>query len=42
VSDVAFRRPGNGLPPKMRDWLLGKTLNGIVAAGEVLALDSLK
>jgi len=42
LSDVAFRRPGVGLPPKMGEWLPGKTLKRAVAAGEVLALDSLK
>jgi N,N'-diacetyllegionaminate synthase len=41
-SDVALKRPGNGLPPKMRNWFSGKTLKRAVAAGEILALDNLK
>ena len=35
--DVAFRRPGNGLPPKAADWLLGRKLARAVPAGHVFA-----
>ena len=42
TADVAFRRPGTGLPPRDVDWLLGKTLKQSVPAGEILTLDYLK
>jgi N-acetylneuraminate synthase/N,N'-diacetyllegionaminate synthase len=35
-SDVAFRRPGTGLPPKAIDWLVGRTLRRGISAGKVL------
>lgn len=38
-SDVAFRRPGNGLPPKALDWVLGRKLTRSVAAGHVFEPD---
>jgi len=34
-SDVAFRRPGAGLPPKAVEWLLGRRLARGVTAGHV-------
>lgn len=40
-SDVAFRRPGDGLPPKMMNLLLGKTLKQAVKAGTALTVDAL-
>lgn len=33
-KDVAFRRPGNGLPPSALDWLLGHRLTRDVALGK--------
>lgn len=36
-TDVAFRRPGDGLPPKALDWLLGRKLTRAVSAGRVFA-----
>jgi N-acetylneuraminate synthase/N,N'-diacetyllegionaminate synthase len=35
-SDVAFRRPGAGLPPKAVDWIVGRRLKHDVPAGKVL------
>lgn len=35
-DDVAFRRPGTGLPPKGREWLTGRVLRHAVARGTVL------
>ena len=35
-GDVAFRRPGSGLPPGAVDWLVGRRLGRAVAAGKVL------
>jgi len=34
-GDVAFRRPGTGLPPKAVDWLVGRTLADSIAMGVV-------
>ncbi len=36
LSDIAFRRPGNGLPPKAIDWIVGRRLGRFVAAGDTL------
>lgn len=36
---VAIKRPGNGLPPAARLYLLGRTLRVAVSAGEMLRLD---
>ena len=33
--DISFRRPGTGLPPKGRDWLVGRKLSQDVVAGHV-------
>lgn len=35
-SDIAFRRPGLGLPPKAADWLVGRRLGRDLQAGRVL------
>lgn len=40
-ADIAFRRPGTGLPPLAVDWLLGKSLKHAVSAGESLTLEHL-
>jgi N,N'-diacetyllegionaminate synthase len=34
-GDIAFRRPGDGLPPAAADWLVGLALGCSVAAGHV-------
>ncbi len=34
-SDIAFRRPGTGLPPKAQEWLVGRKLTQVVNAGHV-------
>jgi len=34
-TDVAFRRPGNGLPPKAVEWLLGRRLTRSIPTGHV-------
>ena len=36
ADDIAFGRPGTGLAPKGRDWLLGRVLGRDVARGAVL------
>ncbi|MGZ3518893.1 MAG: N-acetylneuraminate synthase family protein [Vulcanimicrobiaceae bacterium] len=40
-EDIAFRRPGRGLPPKMAGILVGRTLAHDIAAGHVLQLEDL-
>jgi len=35
ASDIAFRRPGTGLPPKAIDWLVGRILLNPIDAGAV-------
>ncbi len=35
AGDVAFRRPGSGLPPKAIEWLLGRKISMPVPAGHV-------
>lgn len=37
-SDVAFRRPGTGLPPKAQDWLVGRQLTQCVITGDVFTV----
>ena len=37
--DVAFNRPGNGLPPKAIEWIVGRRLRHEIKPGKVLALD---
>jgi len=34
-ADVAFRRPGTGLPPKALEWLLGRRLANPVSRGHI-------
>ncbi|NEO02835.1 MAG: N-acetylneuraminate synthase, partial [Moorea sp. SIO3I7] len=34
-SDISFRRPGTGLPPKAQDWLVDRTLKRGVASGHI-------
>jgi N-acetylneuraminate synthase/N,N'-diacetyllegionaminate synthase len=36
ADDIAFRRPGTGLPPSAVDWLLGRRLSRPLAAGTVI------
>lgn len=36
-ADVAFRRPGTGLPPAAIDWIVGRRLSQAVTAGTVIA-----
>ena len=38
-EEIAFKRPGTGLPPKMADRVLGKTARVDVAAGTLLKLE---
>jgi N-acetylneuraminate synthase/N,N'-diacetyllegionaminate synthase len=38
-SDVAFRRPGNGIPPRAADWIIGRNLVRAVSMGKVFSLD---
>jgi N-acetylneuraminate synthase/N,N'-diacetyllegionaminate synthase len=38
-AEIAFKRPGTGLPPRMVDQLLGKTARVDVKAGTLLELD---
>jgi N-acetylneuraminate synthase/N,N'-diacetyllegionaminate synthase len=37
MADVAFRRPGYGLPPQSVDWLVGRRLAGNVRKGAVFS-----
>jgi len=38
-SDITFRRPGTGLPPKAADQLIGRRLLNNVSVGHILSLD---
>lgn len=38
---IAIKRPGTGLPPAMRSYLIGRTTRVLIPAGTVLALDML-
>ena len=38
-DDVIFRRPGSGLPPKARSWLLGLRLNRNVTKGHTFVTE---
>jgi sialic acid synthase SpsE len=39
LTDIAFKRPGTGLPPRMADQVLGKTTRVDVKAGTLLELE---
>jgi N-acetylneuraminate synthase/N,N'-diacetyllegionaminate synthase len=39
LAEIAFKRPGTGLPPRMAEHLLGKTARVNVAAGSLLQLE---
>jgi N-acetylneuraminate synthase/N,N'-diacetyllegionaminate synthase len=38
---IAIKRPGTGLPPAMRSYLVGRTARVDVPAGALLTLDML-
>jgi N,N'-diacetyllegionaminate synthase len=40
--DIAFNRPGSGLPPKGVDWLVGRRIKHAVPKGHVLAPEDLQ
>jgi N-acetylneuraminate synthase/N,N'-diacetyllegionaminate synthase len=40
--DIAFNRPGTGLPPKGVDWLVGRRIRRSVAKGHVLTPEDLQ
>ncbi|WP_420349343.1 N-acetylneuraminate synthase family protein [Pelagibius sp.] len=40
-SDIAFNRPGTGLPPKGADWLVGRSIKGALPKGHVLTPEDL-
>lgn len=39
ASDIDIKRPGNGLPPKMKPYLIGLTLRVPVKRGEVFSME---
>ena len=41
-SDLACRRPGDGLPPKFADLIVGRTLRHPLQAGAAITLDNLQ
>jgi sialic acid synthase SpsE len=41
-AEIAFKRPGTGLPPRMAEQLLGKTARVDVKAGSLLNLEMFK
>ena len=38
ADDITFCRPGTGLPPKARDWVIGQRLEHAVPSGKVLEI----
>jgi len=38
-SDVVFRRPGTGLPPRTVEWIAGRQLSRNVSKGKMLSID---
>ena len=40
LEDVAFRRPGNGLPPDQAHWLIGRTVRRDINMGEIIPLEA--
>ncbi|HIP77835.1 MAG TPA: N-acetylneuraminate synthase [Kiloniellaceae bacterium] len=40
-SDIAFNRPGTGLPPKGADWLVGRSIKTALTKGHVLSPEDL-
>ena len=40
-TDVAFRRPGTGLPPKAREWIVGRKLAHAVKKGHIFVHEDL-
>lgn len=41
-SDIQFRRPGDGIPPRMRESVVGKRLKGAIRAGDVFYFENLE
>ena len=41
-DDLIFKRPGTGIPPKNKKYLLGRKLNETVEKNELITLDKLK
>lgn len=41
-ADIAIRRPGTGLPPAMRAYLIGRTVRATVSAGTLFTLGMLE
>jgi N,N'-diacetyllegionaminate synthase len=39
-EDLAFRRPGNGLPPAQAHWLIGRTVRRAITIGEIISLEA--
>ena len=42
ADDIAFRRPGDGLPPKAADWLVGRKLARAILTGNAIRADDLE
>ena len=42
IEDIAFHRPGNGLPPKMVNELVGRVTGKPIKCGSVLASEDLR
>ena len=40
-ADIVFLRPGHGVPPKNREWLIGATLKRPVIGGQIFAREDL-
>jgi sialic acid synthase SpsE len=38
---IAIKRPGTGLPPAMREFLIGRAARTAISAGKLLTLDML-
>ena len=42
INDISFSRPGNGIPPKLVNFICGKTINNDKVAGDIFNLSDLK
>lgn len=41
-ADIKFQRPGNGVPPKLRNYIVKRTLSNSVEKGKIIELEDLR
>jgi len=41
AADIAFRRPGTGIPPNLTQWLIGQTLKRNIQKGDIFTINDI-